>query len=88
VDVPADRSDIAALADDQIRALAELAVRVEEHYGCPQDIEWALDASGRLLVLQSRPETTWRERRTARPAAAGSSFLDLVHAIGTRPGRG
>jgi pyruvate, water dikinase len=87
VDVPAERRDVAALDDDQIRALASLAMRVEEHYGCPQDIEWALDATGRLLVLQSRPETTWRARRAARPVA-GNAFLDLVHAVGTRTGRG
>jgi pyruvate,water dikinase len=86
VDVEPARRDIAALDDDQIRALASLAMRVEEHYGCPQDVEWALDPAGRLLILQSRPETTWRERRAARPAG-GNAFLDLVHAIGTRAGR-
>jgi pyruvate, water dikinase len=30
------------LADDEVRALAGVACRVEEHYGVPQDIEWAL----------------------------------------------
>jgi pyruvate,water dikinase len=87
VDVPPERRDVAALEDEQVRALAALAMRVEEHYGCPQDIEWALDASGRLLILQSRPETTWRSVRAARPSG-GSAFLDLVHAIGARPERG
>jgi pyruvate,water dikinase len=83
VDVPPERRDVAALADEQVRALARIAVRVEEHYGCPQDIEWALDASGRMLILQSRPETTWRSVRAARPSA-GNAFLDLVHAVGAR----
>jgi len=83
VDVPAERRDVAALDDERIRALAALAMRIEEHYGCPQDIEWALDASGRLLILQSRPETTWRKTRAARPVA-GSAFLDLVHKVGVR----
>ena len=38
-----------------------LAKRAEQHYGCPQDIEWAVDADGddRVLLLQSRPETVW-----------------------------
>lgn len=89
VDVPAERRDAASLDDDRVRALAALAMRVEEHYGSPQDIEWAMDASGRLLVLQSRPETTWQTRRAERAAARSgpNAFLNLVHTIGTRAGR-
>jgi pyruvate, water dikinase len=86
IDVEPSRRDIAALEDDQILALTSLAIRVEEHYGCPQDIEWALDPAGRLVILQSRPETTWRGLLAARPAG-GNAFLNLVHAIGTRTGR-
>ena len=32
--------------------------RVEEHFGAPQDIEWAIDAGGDLWLTQSRPITT------------------------------
>lgn len=39
----------------QIRELAGWGVRVEAHYGTPQDVEWALDQSNRLILLQSRP---------------------------------
>ncbi len=46
------------LSDKQIRALAALGVRVEAWYGMPQDIEWAIDASGQLFLLQARPITT------------------------------
>ncbi|HCU69511.1 MAG TPA: phosphoenolpyruvate synthase [Desulfomicrobium sp.] len=35
--------------------LADIAARLEAHYHHPQDIEWALDADGRILILQSRP---------------------------------
>jgi pyruvate,water dikinase len=45
------------LSDEQARAVAALARRCERHFGCPQDIEWAL-AGGRLFLLQSRPITT------------------------------
>ncbi|MFC7245253.1 PEP/pyruvate-binding domain-containing protein [Catellatospora aurea] len=41
----------------QAAEVADLAVRVAAHYGCPQDIEWAIDAVGRLWLLQSRPMT-------------------------------
>ena len=38
--------------------LAEQALLIEAHYGCPMDIEWALDGeSGELYILQARPET-------------------------------
>lgn len=45
------------LDDDQIRAVAVLALRCEQHFGAPQDIEWAI-AGGELYLLQSRPITT------------------------------
>lgn len=39
------------------RSLARLATRAERAFGAPQDIEWAVDAQGGLLLLQSRPVT-------------------------------
>lgn len=56
-DVPeADRGK-SSLADDAIKALTELAIKVEEHFdGHPQDIEWAI-VNGRISLLQSRPIT-------------------------------
>lgn len=44
----------ACLNAEQIRALGELALRVEQQYGLPQDIEWAW-AEGRFALLQCRP---------------------------------
>jgi pyruvate,water dikinase len=46
------------LTDDQVLRLAELGARVEDHYGAPQDTEWAVDGDGRLWLTQSRPITT------------------------------
>ena len=45
----------AAIKDDQAISLAELAVRLEERYGTPQDIEWAVAKDGKIKILQSRP---------------------------------
>jgi pyruvate, water dikinase len=73
-DVPPERQDVACLDDGQLAALVELARRVERHFGCHQDIEWAIDGEGELYVLQARPVTT-----TAAPeAAAPASAMDLV----------
>ncbi|MEV4183485.1 PEP/pyruvate-binding domain-containing protein [Streptosporangium canum] len=64
----------ACVTDAQIRALAELGGRVEDHYGSPQDTEWAVDAGGALWLTQSRPITTlFPIPRHARPAGAGSA---------------
>jgi rifampicin phosphotransferase len=48
----------ACLSDAQIRELAQLGAQVEAHYGAPQDIEWAINAAGKLWLTQSRPITT------------------------------
>jgi pyruvate,water dikinase len=45
-----------ALTPDQASAVAEVALRAAEHFGCPQDVEWAL-CDGVVHVLQSRPIT-------------------------------
>jgi len=47
-----------SLSSDQVRELATLALRVEDHFGgIPQDVEWSY-GDGRFHVLQSRPITT------------------------------
>ena len=53
--VPPDRQAAACLSPDQIKILASYALKLEEHYGVPQDVEWALDRENRLFVLQARP---------------------------------
>jgi rifampicin phosphotransferase len=45
------------LDDETLLRLTEVGLRVEAHYGHPQDIEWCI-ASGRCFVVQSRPVTT------------------------------
>lgn len=68
-EVEPDRRAVRCLTDDELLAVAALAKRAEKHYGCPQDVEWALDADlpggENLLLLQSRPETV----HSAAPAA-------------------
>jgi len=50
------RGDI--LSDVQLRDLAALGARIEEHFGRPQDIEWAIDKARKIWVVQSRDITT------------------------------
>lgn len=44
-----------SLSDEQALVLAEMAVRMETHYGAPQDIEWAVGHEGEVYILQCRP---------------------------------
>jgi pyruvate,water dikinase len=44
-----------ALTDDQAARLARVALAVESRQGAAQDIEWALDTTGSITLLQSRP---------------------------------
>ncbi|HZA72840.1 MAG TPA: PEP/pyruvate-binding domain-containing protein [Propionibacteriaceae bacterium] len=47
-----------SLTDPQINALTNLGRQVQDHFGSPQDIEWALDESGTVWLTQARPITT------------------------------
>lgn len=55
--VPTHLQESQKLPDERILELARLGLHLEEHYNCPQDVEWAL-AQDQLYVVQSRPITT------------------------------
>lgn len=46
-----------SLTDDEIRALAEIGLKIEAHFRRPQDIEWAIEGD-RIFILQARPVTS------------------------------
>jgi len=53
--VEAHERDRLSVSDDDIRTLVDYALKIEHLYHCPQDIEWAIDQSGRVCILQARP---------------------------------
>ena len=54
---PAERMRF-SLTDAEVSELAKQAMIIEQHYGCPMDIEWAKDGDdGQLYIVQARPET-------------------------------
>jgi pyruvate,water dikinase len=63
LDVPAEKQNLPCLTDEEVSKLAELAKNIEQHYGKPQDIEWAVDSDlnfpENIFIVQSRPETVW-----------------------------
>ena len=50
-----EQADAACLSQEQIRKLAEIGLALEKHFGAPQDVEWAEDQEGAIVILQSRP---------------------------------
>lgn len=78
ISVPLDRQDEACLTLDQIRLLAGYAVTLEKHYKYPQDVEWAVDAHGRIHILQTRPlhlEDLQKERAASIPVVEGYQVI-------------
>jgi len=67
-EVPAEMQEQPCISDQEIFKLAELAKRIEQHYGKPQDIEWTIDrdlqAPTNIFIVQSRPETVWGRQQT------------------------
>lgn len=55
IPVPYEKRSAPAMSDDRIRQLAEYGQKLEAHYKCAQDIEWAVDPAGKIIILQSRP---------------------------------
>ena len=57
LEVPEDKREARVLSVNEIKQLAGLAVALEDFFGKPQDVEWAIEADD-LFLLQSRPITT------------------------------
>ncbi|NIE82521.1 MULTISPECIES: PEP/pyruvate-binding domain-containing protein [unclassified Burkholderia] len=55
VAVPEALAALPVLGDDEARRVAQLALAVEAHFGCAQDIEGALTADGTIHLVQARP---------------------------------
>ncbi len=73
-----------SLSDPEIVAIAQLARTAEKHYGCPQDIEWAVDqdlpAGADVVLLQARPETVW-SKRTHRVSTGTDLMTSIVDTL-------
>lgn len=82
VEAEEERASSPSLTDAQIKAIATLAKAAEKHYGCPQDIEWAVDADlpdgGNVVLLQSRPETVWSKKRRESAGGSNGDFMASI----------
>jgi len=80
VEVPPERQEAPSLTDEEVIELAKIGKKIEEHYGTPQDIEFAVDRDlpfpKNLFIVQSRPETVWSMKKA--PAEVHTSQTTSV----------
>ncbi|WOO37779.1 PEP/pyruvate-binding domain-containing protein [Anaerocolumna sp. AGMB13020] len=68
---PLEQRNRFCLNDKQALEVFTMGQRVEQHYGSPQDIEWAI-SDGKLYLLQSRPITTLKKANERQPELSAS----------------
>ena len=85
VATPSSIAEKQVLDESEIISIAKFGKRIEEHYGFPQDIEWAVE-NGKIYILQSRPMTViYGEEEKSREE---SQEEVLVKGLGASPGIG
>ncbi|MFZ5586356.1 MAG: PEP/pyruvate-binding domain-containing protein [Thermodesulfobacteriota bacterium] len=77
LDLTGETADAPSLDDGQILELTRIALTLEEYYGGPQDIEWAIAPDGSVLVLQCRPlmQKAAPDGRAGRATAGGRVLI-------------
>jgi pyruvate,water dikinase len=94
VAVPEGERNKQKLTNEQILQLAGYAKKIEKHYGCYMDMEWAVDErNNKLWILQARPETVWSRRNKEKKAEEEKPMTAkeakvLVKGLPASPGQG
>ena len=73
------------LTNSQIVELAKIGMKIEEHYGRPQDIEYGIE-KGRILIVQSRPVTTLIQKTQNVVVEEGKGSKVLLEGLAASPG--
>lgn len=81
-EVDAERRNSPSLSDEELIQVATLAKAAHKHYGTVQDIEWAIDADlpagSNVLLLQSRPETVWSQKKQEVKITSTGSGIEAI----------
>jgi pyruvate,water dikinase len=88
VEQPLDAGEVdrRSLRQAEIIAIAELGLRAQQHYGTPQDLEWAR-AAGATYLVQSRPITTLGAQPGSEPRPASAAPNLLLSGLAASAGR-
>lgn len=82
--IPEDKRSEQKLSEFEIKKLGELAVKIENHYGSAQDIEYAIEGPN-IYIVQSRPVTTLKKSLSAQKNEDISSE-PILKGLGASPG--
>ena len=90
INIPSERQTAPCLTREEVIELAKIGREVEQHYGSPQDIEWAIDRDlpfpDRIFMLQTRPETVWSlrkaEQKLGTRGATSKHITDILISMG------
>ncbi|MHA1409178.1 MAG: phosphoenolpyruvate synthase [Candidatus Odinarchaeia archaeon] len=92
VKVSKEEQEKQSISDEHVIKLAKIAKKIEDHYGMPMDIEWAVEkGSGKIHILQARPETVYSSGGTKATKGEEVSMSEqnvLVKGLGVSPGVG
>merc|ERR1719482_2322734 len=94
VDTSVEEQEKWSISDDQVEDLAKIALKIENHYGRPMDIEWCIDGDdGKLYVVQARPETVASQMKVGvleeyKMLEKSTDVLVEGRAVGSRIGSG
>jgi pyruvate,water dikinase len=78
--IPREKIEAKVLSDEELLKLAKYGQQLEEHYGQPQDIEFAIEKNI-LRIVQTRGVTTKAKKSTAKIEG-----IELLHGLGASPG--
>jgi pyruvate,water dikinase len=89
MDMTGDKDSLASLDDAQALEIARLAALLEDYYGTPQDIEWAIKEDGSIIILQCRPLTqTAVKKDDQKKFKGGTDFAPIVSKTGVTASSG
>jgi pyruvate,water dikinase len=87
-ELPADMRKLPCLEDREIIELTKIAKKVQDHFGCPQDIEYAVSGSlnfpESIYLVQARPESVWGKKKKESVLGKKSGW-DLLFEKATTP---
>ncbi len=85
-----DKVKSPSLTKEELDQLVKMAIKIEDYYGSPQDIEWAFDLdTAELYILQARPITTLKkskDREGERVEEKKETLVPLVKGLSASPG--
>jgi pyruvate,water dikinase len=81
------------ISDQDVLTLADYAIKIEQHYQRPMDMEWAKDGlDGRLYIVQARPETVVSQKNVLSleqyQLKQSGNVIVKGHAVGSKIAQG